>query len=451
MEIGGGEPLLGTTESLIAIVILIALSGFFAGSETALTGASKSRMHTLAKQGSRRAKLVNKIRERKDNMIGALMLGNTAVHVLASAIAAGVLIKLFGEAGVLYASLLMTFLMLIFGEVMPKTYALHHSDKMAMNIAPIISLVIMIFAPITAMITWITRVLLRLFGTDTRMVSSGHHLDVLRGAIDLHSGPEEEVQEQRAMLRSILDLFDVGVEDIMIHRRNVLMINGDQLVAKIVEDVLESPYTRLPVWKENPDNIIGVLHSKLLLKALNDNEGDAAKINLEDVILEPWFIPETTNLYDQLQAFRERKEHFAMVVDEYATLKGIVTLEDILEEIVGEIDDEQDVTVPGVRKIQSGKYLVDGTVTIRDLNREYEWGLPDENYSTIAGLLLYESRMIPEVGQSFMFHGFRFDVMKRHRNQITQLRVKPPKKKRETEKSAPPENSAKGAPSEGSR
>jgi Mg2+/Co2+ transporter CorB len=451
MDIGsGGESLLGTTESIIAIAILIALSGFFAGSETALTGVSKSRMHTLEKEGNKRAKLVNKIRERKDNMIGALMLGNTAVHVLASAIAAGVLIKLFGEAGVFYASLLMTFLMLIFGEVMPKTYALHHSDRMAMAIAPLISFVIKIFAPITALITWVTRVLLKLFGMDTKMVSSGHHLEVLRGAIELHQGPDEEVQEQRAMLRSILDLFDVGVEDIMIHRRNVLMINGEQTVKKIVEDVLDSPYTRVPVWKGDPDNIVGVLHSKLLLKALNENEGNANNIQIDSLILEPWFIPETTNLYDQLQTFRERKEHFAMVVDEYGTLKGIVTLEDILEEIVGEIDDEQDVTVPGVRKLQGGKYVIDGTVTIRDLNREYEWGLPDEDYSTIAGLLLYESQTIPNVGQSFMFHGFRFDVMKRHRNQITQIRVKPPKKKREKEKSAPPGSSAKDAPAGGS-
>jgi Mg2+/Co2+ transporter CorB len=428
-----GEPFLGTTESLIAIVILIALSGFFAGSETALTGVSKARMHTLAKEGNKRAAIVNKIRERKDNMIGALMLGNTAVHVLASALAANLLIQLFGESGVFYASLAMTVLVLIFGEVMPKTYALHHADSVAMAIAPIIRRVIMIFAPITALITGITRVLFRLFGMDIKMVSSGHHLERLRGAIDLYRGPDEETQEQRAMLRSILDLFDVGVEDIMIHRRNVLLINGDQPVRKIVEDVLDSPYTRLPVWKENSDNIVGLLHVKLLLKELNDHDGDADKVKLENVIFDPWFIPETTNLYDQLQAFRERKEHFAMVVDEYGTIKGIVTLEDILEEIVGEIDDEQDVTVPGVRKLQAGKYLIDGAVTIRDLNREFEWGLPDEEYSTLAGLLLYESRTIPDVGHSFNFHGFRFDVMKRHRNQITQVRVKPPKKKREAE------------------
>ncbi|MCC7304640.1 MAG: HlyC/CorC family transporter [Alphaproteobacteria bacterium] len=435
------EPFLGIAGSIIAIIILIILSGFFAGSETALTGVSKSRMHALAKEKNKRAAMVNKIRERKDNMIGALMLGNTAVHVLASALAAGLLIHLFGEAGVLYASFVMTVLVLIFGEVLPKTYALHHADSVAMAIAPLIRAFIAIFAPITALITATVAFMLKMFGADKRMVSTTQHLESLRGAIDLHRGPGEETQEQRAMLRSILDLFDVGVEDIMIHRRNTLMINGNQPVRKIIEDVLESPYTRLPVWSVDPDNIIGILHVKLLLKELSESGGDPEKIHLDNVILEPWFIPETTNLFDQLQAFRERKEHFALVVDEYGTLKGIVTLEDILEEIVGEIDDEHDVTVPGVRRVKGGRYLVDGTVTIRDLNREYEWGLPDDHYSTLGGLLLYETRMIPEIGQSFTFFGFRFDVMRRHRNQITLVRITPPKKK---ERSAPPEHSAAG-------
>ena len=435
---------LSTPISIAAILILLLMSSFFSGSETALTGASKSRMHALQKKGNRKAAMVNKVRENKDSMIGALMLGNTSVNVLSSAIAAGLLIKIFGEAGVIYASIAMTFMTLIFGEVLPKTYALHNSDRVAMVVAPAIRAITYIFAPFIALITGVTRFILKLFGVDTRMVSSGHHLDVLRGAIELHQGPEEETQEQRAMLRSILDLFEVGVEDIMIHRRNVLMINGDQPVKKIIEDVLDSPYTRLPVWKDNPDNIVGVMHVKLLLKALNDADGDADKVTLDNVIFEPWFIPETTNLYDQLQAFRERKEHFAMVVDEYGTLMGIVTLEDILEEIVGEIDDEHDVTVPGVRKLQGGRYMIDGSVTIRDLNREFEWGLPDEQYSTLAGLLLYESRLIPEVGQSFIFHGFRFDVVRRHRNQITSIRVTPPSRLMPPGPSAPPAHSSAG-------
>ncbi len=409
--------------SIGIILILILLSGFFSGSETALTAASKVRLHTKEKEGSVRAAIVNRIREKKDRMIGALLLGNNLVNILASALATSLLIKLFGEAGVVYATLVMTFVVLIFAEVLPKTYALHHAEKMSLFIGPIIRVVIFVFAPITETVTWIVRRCLRLIGVDISRVSSGSHLELLRGAIDMHEGPEQETQEQRAMLKSILDLVDVDVEDIMIHRKSVTMIEADKPVAEIVQDVLNSPYTRLPLWRDNPDNITGIIHAKLLLRELNAQEGQTHNIRIEDVVLEPWFIPETTTLYDQLQAFRDRKEHFAIVVDEYGSFKGIVTLEDILEEIVGEIDDEHDMSVMGVRKLGPNSYLVDGSVTIRDLNREFDWRLPDGDYSTLAGMILHESQAIPNVGQSFSFHGLFFDIVRRQRNQITKIRV----------------------------
>ncbi len=417
---------IGFLFAVIAILILILLSGFFSGSETALTAASRVRLHSQESEGNLRAALVNRIREKKDRMIGALLLGNNLVNIMASALATSVMIKVFGEAGVVYATLVMTMVVLIFAEVLPKTYALHHADSMAMRIAPIIRFVIFIFAPITETVTWIVRNCLKLFGVDISKVGAGSHLELLRGIIEMHHGPEEETQEQRAMLRSILDLFDVDVDEIMIHRKNALMIDADLPIESIIEKVLDSPYTRMPLWQGEQDNIIGIVHTKLLLKELNAARGKTDKITLENIMIEPWFIPETTNLYDQLQAFRERKEHFAIVVDEYGAFEGIVTLEDILEEIVGEIDDEYDVPVPGVRRSQSGKsYLVNGSVTIRDLNREFEWRLPDGDYATLAGLILHEAQTIPEVGQSFSFHGFQFDITRRHRNQITQIRVKP--------------------------
>ncbi len=423
------DPLLGTIESIIVIVVLIGLSGFFAGSETALTGASKARMHTLEKEGNKRAAMVKKIREDKETMIGALMLGNTAVHVMASAIAAGLLIRLFGESGVLYASGVMTAMVLIFGEVMPKTYALHHADSMAMKIAPLIRAVILIFAPITALITGICRFTFMIFGADLSKVSGGHHIDALRGAIELHHGPEEGVLEQRAMLRSILDLANVGVGSIMTPRNKVVMIDSSEPMQKVVEDVLESPYTRLPLWKEKPENVIGILHVKSLIREMQAHEGNLSQINIESLASEPWFVPNTTTLFDQLQAFRQRREHFALVVDEYGSLLGVVTLEDILEEIVGEIDDETDKIVRGVRRQSNGSYMIDGTVTIRDLNREFEWNLPDDkDYSTLAGLILHESQAVPNIGQVFHFYDFTFEVVRRQRNQITLVRVIPPRK-----------------------
>lgn len=409
--------------SLLAIFVLLFLSGFFSGSETAFTAADEVRLRGREKDGDKRAALVNRIRDKKDRMIGALLLGNNMVNILASALATSVLLKLAGETGVVYATLIMTFLVLIFAEVLPKTYALHRAESMALAIAPIIRFVITIFAPITETVTWIVRKCLIFLGVDTSKVAAGSHLELLRGVIEMHEGPEQETVEQRAMLRSILDLADVTVEDIMVHRKNVTMIDSALDKTQLIQDVMESPYTRLPLWKDDHDEIIGILHVKLMLRELMANNGDPSKIDLEKLLLKPWFIPETTNLYDQLQAFREKKEHFAIVVDEYGAFMGVVTLEDILEEIVGEIDDEYDQSVLGVRMLEPDVYLVDGEVSIRDLNREFEWRLPDDEYSTLAGLILHEAQILPDVGQSFIFYGFQFDVLRKQRNQITKVKV----------------------------
>ncbi len=409
-----------------AIFILLLLSGFFSGSETALTAASKVRLLSREKDGDKRAALVNRIRDQKDRMIGALLLGNNLVNIMASALATSVFMKLFGEAGIFIATLSMTLLVLIFAEVLPKTYAFHYAESMAMRIAPVIRLVIIVFAPVTEAVTWVVRKVLKLFNVDISNVGVGSHIELLRGAIEMHEGPEQETKDQRAMLRSILDLANVDTEEIMIHRKNVTMVDVDKPVDKIVEEVLSSPYTRMPLWKNNPDNIVGVIHAKQLLRELMDVAGDVSNLDLTRVSMEPWFIPETTNLYDQLQAFRERKEHFALIVDEYGAFMGVVTLEDILEEIVGEIDDEHDETMQGVKRLSNGSFIIDGEVTIRDVNREFNWGLPDEDYATIAGLVLYESRMVPEVGQSFRFYDFQIDVVRKVKNQITLVKVTPP-------------------------
>ncbi len=411
--------------SIIVIFVLVLLSAFFSGSETAMTAASKARLTGWEKEGNKRAGLVNKIRERKDRLIGALLLGNNFVNILASSIATAVLLDIFGETGVVYATLGMTVLLLIFSEVMPKTYALHHADRLSVTLGPVVQFVVWLFFPFAEAINRIVRFILKLFGSDLSKVSAGAHIDVLRGVIEMHQGPDQETLDQRAMLRSILDLKDVWVEEIMTHRKHVQMVDCEDDVETIVEGVMASPYTRLPVYQGDPDNIVGIMHAKALLRALQAHHGKVDEINIQTLIAEPWFIPETTPLWDQLQAFRARREHFAVVIDEYGDVQGIVTLEDILEEIVGEIDDEHDIAVSGVRKQPGGSFMVDGTVTMRDLNREFHWDLPDEEYSTIAGLIIHEAKVIPQAGQSFSFYGFRFDVVKRHRNQITLIRVTP--------------------------
>jgi Mg2+/Co2+ transporter CorB len=276
----------------------------------------------------------------------------------------------------------------------------------------------------------IATITLRLFGSTIRTASMGTSAEELRGAIELHRGEEtteeEEVRHERAMLRSILELNEVPVSDIMTHRRNLVTIDAGQQPAQIVDEVLASPYTRLPLWKDNPDNIVGVLHAKALLREVRAHGGQLDPLDVVALAAQPWFIPDTTTLLDQLQAFRERREHFALVVDEYGSLMGVVTLEDILEEIVGDISDELDVNVAGVKPQPNDSYIIDGWVTIRDLNREFEWRLPDDKASTIAGLVLHEARKIPDVGQVFTFYGFRFEILRRQRHQIATLRVTPP-------------------------
>ena len=412
--------------SVLSIILLLFLSGFFSGSETALTAASRARMHQLEQEGNSLARMVNRLREDKERLIGGILLGNNLVNILASALATTVFMRFVGEAAVPVATLVMTLLVLIFAEVLPKTYAIHHAETTALRVARSLRAVIIILSPIAKGINAIVRLMLRAFGADPRGLTVSDYVDELRGAIELHRGPEEETHQERAMLRSILDLGEVDVSEIMTHRRNVITIDADLGPEEIIQQVLDSQFTRMPIWRDEPDNIVGVLHAKDLLRAMRARGDEVTRSDIASIATKPWFIPDSTSLLDQLQAFRSRREHFALVVDEYGDLQGVVTLEDILEEIVGDIADEHDIPVAGVRPQPNGSYVVDGTVTIRDLNRQFEWRLPDEHASTIAGLVLYEAMRIPEVGQTFTFYGFRFEILRRQRNQITSIRITPP-------------------------
>ncbi|HLS68013.1 MAG TPA: transporter associated domain-containing protein, partial [Kiloniellales bacterium] len=316
---------------------------------------------------------------------------------------------------------------LIFSEVPPKTLALYHADRLALVVAKPMHLIVQVLSPVVQLVQWIVTLTLRAVGAGPNPESDAERWEEeLRGAIELHQGEDdEEVRHEREMMRSILDLADVEVSDIMVHRRNVLTINVEEDLSKLLELFTNSPYTRLPLWRDTPENIVGVLHVKALFRAVQLAAGDISSLDVMSIAAKPWFIPDSTDLLAQLQAFRTRKEHMAIVVDEYGEMLGIVTLEDILEEIVGDISDETDVGVEGVDVLQDGTAIVAGTVTIRDLNRRCDWRLPDDEASTVAGLVLHEARRIPDVGQTFSFLDFRFEILGRQRNQITLLKVTP--------------------------
>jgi Mg2+/Co2+ transporter CorB len=422
--------------AVTSIVALIIISAFFSGSETGLTTASRARLTEMEKRGSKRAAMVLKLTDMPERLIGALLLGNSLANITASAVATAALVKVFTEAGAVIASVVMTVLILIFAEVMPKTYAIAYPDKVATAVAPIMRLIVAILGPIIMTVEYIVKKTLMLFGVDTSNVKgilSAH--DELRGAIDLHHKEGTFIKKDRDMLGGILDLKDLEVADIMVHRTKMTTIDGSEPISAIIQQVFKSGNTRLPVWQDNPDNIIGILHAKNLFAAIQENDGDSNKVKLEDILSPPWFVPDTRPLTDQLNAFLRRKTHFAIVVDEYGEVQGLITLEDIIEEIVGDIKDEFDAVTTGVRKQLNGSYNIEGTVPLRDLNRSFDWNLPDEEVTTVAGLVIHEARMIPEAGQVFTFHGFRFEVLKKRKQQLSLINVtklEPVKEEHET-------------------
>ncbi len=408
-----------------AIVIgCLLVSAFFAASETALTGASRASMLRLSKHGNRDASIVSSLSATRERLIGALLLGNNIANIGASALATGMFTAWFGEVGVLYATGVMTVLVVIFAEVLPKTIAFNAPDRVALAVARPMKFMVALLGPLLTVVEVVVRALMRLGG-----INIGHNqpilspIERLRGAVDLlhHEGKVEK--QDRDMFGGLLDLRELQVSDVMVHRTEMVMINADLPAEELVREVLATEYTRIPLWRDKPENIIGVLHAKDLLRAIRASEGDTSKIDVSTIMLPPWFVPEMRSVSEQLKAFRRRKTHFALVVDEYGEVEGMVTLEDILEEIVGDISDEHDVVVAGVRAQPDGSVVVDGSVPIRDLNRAMDWHLPDEEATTVAGLVIHEARSIPERGQSFTFHGFRFRVLRRERNRITALRI----------------------------
>lgn len=410
---------------LVTIVVLIGMSAFFSGSETALTAASRARMHQLEKDGDKRAGLVNKLISNREKLIGAILVGNNIVNILASILAAELFRQLIpGPLGVAIATAVMTLIVVVCAEMTPKTYAINQPDSMAMRVAGPINGVVIAIGWVVAGAQVLVNGLLRLLGVS-QPGDAVTAEDDIRGTIDLHHSEEGLDAKNRHRLVGALDLKDMTVEEVMIHRKNITMIDADQPADTIVRKALASPHTRLPLFRGDQEEIVGILHVKDLLRAIVGNNGKTAGLNILEICRDPWFIPETTAAEDQLDLFLKKRSHFALVVDEYGALQGLVTLEDILEEIVGDIRDEYDVVVRGVRPQSDGSVYVEGGVTIRDLNRAMGWELPDEEAVTIAGLVIHEAQTIPEPGQRFAFYGYRFDIARKSRNQITGLKVMP--------------------------
>jgi len=417
----------------IAILALLVLSAFFSGSETALTAASRGKLRSAADKGSRGAKRALDITEDNERLIGSVLLGNNLVNILATSLATALFTRLLGDSGVAMATLVMTLLVLIFAEVLPKTYAITNPESAAARVAGLIGVVVTVFAPAVTAVRALVRAVLRIFGVridpDSQILAVQEEI---AGAIQLGHSEGVVEKEHRDRILGALDLGDRAVEEIMLHRSKIEMLNIDDPSDKVLSQLLGSQHSRLPIYRNDPENIVGVVHAKDVLRGLSalvrsadDPVAAYDAFDVMEVAKAPYFVPETTTLDDQMHEFLRRHTHFALVVDEYGALQGLITLEDILEEIVGEITDEFDSTGEHVvRPSGDGGFLVDGAMTIRDLNRALDLNLPDDEANTIAGLVIHEAQMIPTPGQIFSFHGFRFEVTSRQDNRLTALKIR---------------------------
>jgi Mg2+/Co2+ transporter CorB len=412
--------------TVLAVVLCLLVSAFYSASETALSAASRAAMIRLEKTGNRDAGIVNRLMATRDRLLGVILFANNFTNIAASTMATGLLLVHFGGAGVIYATFVMTLLIFILAEVLPKTAAFNTPDRIALAVAQPIERTVQLLSPLLRGVEWLVRWILRGLGMPVGKIQSILSPDEeLRGAVDLMHRAGVVEKHDRDMMGGLLDLRELTVSDVMVHRTKMVMLDADEPPRELIDAVLAAGVTRFPLWRNSPDNVIGVLNAKEVWRALQAAGGDIDSIDIAGLAKPPWFVPDTTPVAEQLKAFRHRKTPFALVVDEYGELEGLVTLEDIVEEIVGDITDEHDIAVPGVRPLPDGSVNVDGSVPIRDLNRVMDWSIPDDEATTIAGIVIHEARSIPEPGQSFTFHGFRFQVLRKTRNRITALRVAP--------------------------
>ena len=406
---------------LVVIIFLILLSGFLSGSETAITATSKARIISKLKKGTKRAEYVKKIIDNKDKVISSLLLSNNLVNILASSLATAFFYDLFGVTGIFYATLLMTFLLVIFAEVLPKTYAINKPTRSALMIGPIIFYLNKILTPFVFVINKIVTILINKKEINDKKLSDEQSEEELQGVIDLYETSNPDSEHEKEMLQSILTLNDTTVEEIFTHRRNIYSINIDLPLSEIIKMINRSRFTRIPFWKNNPENIIGLLN----IRSLNidmKNHLNNKKIILEKIV-KPWFIPSSTNLLDQLVEFKKKKEHLAFVVDEYGELLGIISLEDIIEEIVGEIVDEIDAPEKKFLLNSKGIIVAEGNQNIKDLYKEFDLDVPEIESSTIAGHVMDLAKKIPLYGETVKDNKFKYKITSHSRKQILRLEI----------------------------
>jgi putative hemolysin len=405
--------------ALSALVVLLLLSGFFSGSETALMAVNRYRLSYLARRGDRRAARVRDLVASPDRLISTILLGNNFANTAASALATAIAIAVAGERGTIYATLIMTALLLIFAEIAPKTLAARHPERVSVIVARPIGLLVKLLYPLASAAGALANLVLLNWGR-TKTVVAGVSEEDIKGIISL--GEEERViaREKRQMLHGILRLTETTIEDVMIPRTQVVAIDVDMKPREVLEVIRQSGNTRIPVYEGTLDDVVGVLHSKDVFRYW-DRLDD---MDLRSLPRRPLFVPETATLEGLLQAFQDQRQHMAIVIDEYGGVEGIVALEDLLEEIVGDIEDEYDLPrTPQVIELQDGSLLVGGSCPLSFLRRHYGIKLEAEESTTIAGLLLEVTGRIPRAKERIEHAGLSFIVQRARPHRVEQVRI----------------------------
>lgn len=409
---------------VVTTILTLMLSAIMAAAETALTASSRARLTNMIAQNHRGALRVWKILEDPEKFISVTLLMNNVINIIGPTIVTLYSVELFGAESAFYSTAIIATLVIVFGEILPKSLAIAKPTEIALLLTPIVSCFVFLINPVILVIQFFINGIFKIIGFQYKGIHDEDAMrEELRGSIDMSHQSGAVYKDEKDRLGGLLDLRDLSVSDVMMHRKDIAMMDVELPLRELIAEVLKTPYTRVPLYQDNTENIVGVLHAKDILRAMVENSFKLDDINILEVMRKPWFIPETTPVTVQLNKFLSHRNHFAIVVDEYGGLRGLITLEDILEEIVGDIRDEHDIEIPGLRTQPDGAYIVNGKISVRDLNRKTGWKLPDENYTTVAGLIIHESKTIPEKGQSFLFFGIRFEILERERNQITKIRT----------------------------
>lgn len=405
----------------LLVLLLVLLSCFFSGAETSITSVNTARLHELAKGGDRRAKILSNLQDHKEQVLGVILLGNTLANITASVLATALFLEFFQHEalGVTLSSIVMTLVILLFAEILPKTYAIYNPEKVSLFSAPIINKIWVILGPITQLIKFIVDLILRILSLhhDKETISAA---DAIRNLISLHNKDSTMSQQDIDMLKSVLDLAEMEISEIMTHRKDIVALDMKSSQEKIIDRVLKSGHINVPLWENNSDDIKGIINVYDLIIEMGRQQKSHLDVKLLDIIKKPVFVPDTTSLSIQLHNFRISKNNFAIVVDEYGSLQGIITLSDILEEIVGDIyhKDENDIV-----KLKNGKYRIHGRVSVRDINKKLRWQLPEDHASTIAGIMIHELERIPDIGEEFDLFGLHLKILQKEENHVTQIQA----------------------------